>query len=56
MKKIITLLLISITGFVGAQNFLGFQQSNYSGVMGTTVQPASFVDGRYKFDLNIVHQ
>lgn len=53
MKNLFTLILISITGFVGAQNYLGFQQSNYSGVMGTTVQPASFVDGRYKFDLNI---
>lgn len=38
---------------VNAQNYLGVQNSNYAGVMGTDLQPASFVDGRLKFDLNI---
>ncbi|MDC3252767.1 DUF5723 family protein, partial [Crocinitomicaceae bacterium] len=27
--------------------------SNYSGVMGTDIQPASFVDGRFMFDINL---
>ena len=36
-----------------SQNYLGVQNSNYAGVMGTDLQPASFVDGRFKFDLNL---
>ncbi len=36
-----------------AQNYLGVQNSNYAGVMATDLQPASFVDGRFKFDLNL---
>ena len=35
------------------QNYLGVIQSNYSGVMGTDLQPASFVDGRFVVDVNL---
>lgn len=35
------------------QNYLGIPQSNYSGVMGTDLNPASFVDGRFVFDMNL---
>lgn len=37
-----------------SQNYLGVSTSNYAGVMGNDVNPASFVDGRFKFDLNLV--
>lgn len=41
------------TTFVSAQNYLGIPTSNYSGVMGTDLNPASFVDGRFKVDINL---
>ena len=36
-----------------SQNYVGITPSNYAGVMGTDVNPASFVDGRFVFDLNL---
>ena len=36
-----------------AQNYLGIMNSNYAGVMGTDLQPASFVDGRFAVDVNL---
>ena len=36
---------------VQAQAYLGVSSSNYAGAMGNLVNPASFVDGRYKMDL-----
>ena len=53
MKKIALLIFISISTTVFSQNYLGVSSSNYAGVMGTDIQPASFVDGRFKFDLNL---
>ena len=38
---------------VNAQNYLGVMTNNYGGVMSTDLQPASFVDGRFLFDLNL---
>jgi outer membrane protein OmpA-like peptidoglycan-associated protein len=38
---------------VNAQNYMGVHSSNYAGVMALDNQPASFVDGRFKFDLNL---
>ena len=46
------IILVGISN-VSAQNYLGILNSNYAGVMGTDLQPASFVDGRFKFDLNL---
>lgn len=37
-----------------SQNYLGVHSSNYAGVMGLDIQPASFVDGRFKVDINLV--
>ncbi len=34
-----------------AQDFLPFASSNYAGVTGVSLQPASIADSRYKFDL-----
>lgn len=46
--------LWSIALPVFGQNYLGVSTSNYAGIMGTQLQPASFVDGRFIFDLNLV--
>lgn len=54
MKKLLLpflFLILFSNGF--AQNYLGVTTSNYAGVMGNDLNPASFVDGRFKFDLNL---
>lgn len=48
----ITICLLFSSYFV-SQQYLGVSTSNYAGSMGTQLQPASFVDGRFVFDLNI---
>ena len=55
MKKL--LLVASLTSFfyqANSQDFNGFNQSNYAGVSGIHIQPASVVDSRMKFDMNLV--
>lgn len=54
MKK--SLLTLSFVSFFAAhsQNFTGFDQSNYAGVTGIYMQPASIVDSRMKFDMTLV--
>lgn len=57
MKKIdalLTLLTCILTFAATGQSYIGVHSSNYAGVMGTDVQPASFVDSRFKFDLNLI--
>ncbi|PCJ28086.1 MAG: hypothetical protein COA97_02080 [Flavobacteriales bacterium] len=53
MKKALLSLLVvlslSITSY--SQEFLGLRQSNYSGIMGSDLNPASIADSRFKFDL-----
>ncbi len=52
MKKLlICLSLLAIQVQLNAQSYLGLSSSNYAGVIGNQVNPANFVDGRYKFDL-----
>lgn len=55
MKKlylaILLLIFISFSSF--AQDFLPFASSNYAGVTGLQLQPASIADSRYKFDMAI---
>lgn len=56
MKQTKLLLLVIALGFSlmsSAQTYLGIHQSNYAGVQGTDLQPASFVDGRFKVDVNL---
>ena len=58
MKKrvqlLLTVILLSFCHLsLKAQNYLGVHSSNYAGVMALDNQPASFVDGRFKFDLNL---
>ena len=53
MKKLIlTICLINIF-FVQSQSYLGNITSNYAGALGNQLNPASFVDGRVKFDLTL---
>lgn len=57
MKSVLSSIILSVSlllsAQLSAQSYLGIPSSNYSGVMGTDVNPASFVDGRFKFDLNL---
>ncbi len=57
MKKLYLLLLVATflsASFTGkAQNYLGVHSSNFAGVMGTDIQPASFVDSRFVVDVNL---
>ena len=48
-----SLLSIFSASFTYAQNYLGVHSSNYAGAMGTNIQPASFVDGRFVVDINL---
>ena len=54
MKQYLTLALsLLFSSYFLSQQYLGVSTSNYAGSMGTQLQPASFVDGRFVFDLNI---
>ena len=37
-----------------SQDFLGYANSNYAGVSGIDLNPASIVDSRYKFDMTLI--
>jgi outer membrane protein OmpA-like peptidoglycan-associated protein len=54
IQKVILFFSFCISFSLSAQNYLGVQSSNYAGVMGTDIQPASFVDSRLAFDLNLI--
>ena len=47
----ICIVCTSITTY--AQDFLGYSNSNYAGVTGTDLQPASVVDSRFKTDITL---
>lgn len=56
MKKLLFLNALIATfllsGFgATAQNYLGLHASNFNGTLGLSLQPASFVDGRFKYDI-----
>ncbi|MFT6245030.1 MAG: outer membrane protein OmpA-like peptidoglycan-associated protein [Salibacteraceae bacterium] len=51
LTAIAAVLCIYSTGL--SQNYVGITPSNYAGVMGTDVNPASFVDGRFVVDVNL---
>jgi len=46
-----SLFLFMLNVHVSAQDFLPFASSNYAGVTGIHLQPASIADSRYRFDL-----
>ena len=53
IQKAILFFSVSLVFQVSSQNYLGIYGSNYSGVMGTDIQPASFVDSRFVVDINL---
>jgi outer membrane protein OmpA-like peptidoglycan-associated protein len=55
MKNLFVLIAgMCISAVSLSQNYLGVHASNFGGVMSMDAQPASFVDGRFKFDLTLV--
>ena len=54
MKTQLFFLTLLISNLIKAQDFIGFNQSNYAGVTGIYQQPASIVDSRMKFDMTLV--
>ena len=56
MRKYVLLLTVFMwSALIGqAQDLLGLGTGNYSGVTGMTLNPASIVDSRLKFDLNLI--
>ncbi|MCB0477551.1 MAG: OmpA family protein [Crocinitomicaceae bacterium] len=58
MKIIKTTLLALVSLFVihsktHAQDYIGLMQSNYAGIMGADLQPASLADNRFVVDVNV---
>ncbi len=47
-----SIFLLFFTSF--SQDFLGYSNSNYAGVSGIDLNPATIADSRYKFDLTLV--
>lgn len=57
MIKKLLFIFISVAGLVGnalAQDFLGYINSNYSGVTGVDLNPANVVNSRYKVDVTLI--
>ncbi len=54
MKKSLLFIFFISTYIIKSQDFTGFNQSNYAGVTGVYQQPASIVDSRMKFDMNLI--
>lgn len=54
MRKLLLLLSLSLYTGLQAQDFLGLQSSNYSGVLGAYSNPANIVDNRFKVDVAII--
>ena len=55
MKKsfYLSVILLMAMLYSNAQDFLPFSSSNYAGITGLSLQPASIADSRYKFDLSL---
>src|ERR1700712_254001 len=56
-KKYYLLIAVLINTIISnksvAQDFLGIGTGNYAGITGVMLQPASIVDSRFKFDINL---
>lgn len=53
IKQLVALCFLCFATTSFSQSYLGVHNSNYAGVMGTDLNPASFVDGRFKVDINL---
>lgn len=53
-KKLLFILsLFTLSSSLFSQGFLGLNTGNYAGITGVMLQPASIVDSRFKFDINL---
>ncbi len=53
-KKLLSLTILYLISYnLFSQDFSGISSGNYTGVTGVMLQPASIVDSRYKFDINL---
>jgi outer membrane protein OmpA-like peptidoglycan-associated protein len=56
MKRIYTrifIFLLFLTANASAQDFMGYSMSNYSGITGAFLNPASTADSRFRFDAEL---
>ncbi|MCY7420191.1 MAG: OmpA family protein [Chitinophagaceae bacterium] len=55
MKKslLFALSALLLSSQLFSQRFVGFNTGNYAGITGVMLQPASIVDSRHKFDINL---
>ncbi|MDP1747074.1 MAG: DUF5723 family protein [Bacteroidota bacterium] len=53
-KTFFLIILISFSVTLKAQDFLGYANSNYSGVSGADLQPAAIVNSRYRVDISLI--
>lgn len=53
IKKHLMALSILRTYFVAISQNQGIHSINYAGVMGANINPANFMDGRFKVDINL---
>lgn len=54
-RKVFLLTFLAICGSLSAQRFNGFIHSDFSGILGARVQPASIAGSPYKFDISLVN-
>ena len=54
IKKLILFIAFFSFMHANAQDYLGIRQSNYSGINGFDINPASIADSRFKFDMNVI--
>jgi outer membrane protein OmpA-like peptidoglycan-associated protein len=52
--SLLILLFIFSLSKVSGQDWMGLHSSNYAGVQGISLQPASIADSRYKFQMNLI--
>ena len=52
--KLLIVLFLLASGLARAQNYVGYQSSNYAGINSINTNPANIVDSRYAFDINLL--
>jgi len=54
MKRLLPIVLFLSLTSLKAQDYLGFVNSNYSGITGAQINPANIVNSRMRFDMNLI--
>jgi outer membrane protein OmpA-like peptidoglycan-associated protein len=54
MRKLILCLTVLLCTNIKGQDYLGFVNSNYAGITGAQLNPASIADSRLRFDINLI--